>query len=212
VRRHHPGSPTAQVEVVLSHEDPVKRGRHLGPPAGVRACPRIVSSAAPPAPDDSRAASSTVTRAHPPVMATALAAQYCGFGSSRGLLSAFRRGKVFPVGRRGGTGTFTWRREDLDSFLRGEEPIGGAALALSDRADAASGYLTPEDGRLLRDRSRDRPAAPCASLARREPHDLGHTSRPGPASMRRARPREGNDPIVAALERLRRVVAGGEGR
>jgi hypothetical protein len=36
-----------------------------------------------------------------PRMSTADAARYCGFRSSCGLLSAFRRGKVVPVGRPG---------------------------------------------------------------------------------------------------------------
>ena len=48
-----------------------------------------------------------------PCMSTVNAARYCGFRTSRGLLSAYRRGKVVPVGRRGKTGAFTWRREDL---------------------------------------------------------------------------------------------------
>jgi hypothetical protein len=42
-------------------------------------------------------------------MLTVDAARYCGFRSPRGLLSAYRRGKVYPVGRRGGSGSFTWR-------------------------------------------------------------------------------------------------------
>ena len=82
-------------------------------------------------------------------MPTSLAAQYCGFRTPRGLLSAFRRGKVWPVGRRGRTGTFMWRREDLDAFLRGEQPM-GAALAVRDGADVKAGYLAAEGGRLLR--------------------------------------------------------------
>jgi hypothetical protein len=62
-----------------------------------------------------------VSDAPVPRMLTVDAARYCGFRSARGLLSAFRRGKLYPVGRRGTTGSFTWRREDLDAFLRGEE-------------------------------------------------------------------------------------------
>jgi hypothetical protein len=56
------------------------------------------------------------------VLPTADAAAYCGFRSTRGLLSAYRRGRVYPIGRRGRTGSFTWRRQDLDAFLRGEDP------------------------------------------------------------------------------------------
>jgi hypothetical protein len=93
----------------------------------------------------------------------------------------------------------------------------GGALALRDGADAAPGHLAAEDRRIFRQRASDRPedgqAVPSrASGTRPERHDLGRDSRPGPASVRRARPRGGNDPILAALERLRRVVAGGQGR
>lgn len=47
---------------------------------------------------------SELARAFGAVLPTAEAAAYCGFRSSRGLLSAYRRGKVYPLGRRGGTG------------------------------------------------------------------------------------------------------------
>src|SRR5471032_1421210 len=91
------------------------------------------------------------------VLSTRAAARYCGFDSPRGLLSAYRRGKVYPLGRRGRSGSFTWRPEDLDAFLRGEEPM-GAAVALRDGANVAAGDLEAEERRLLRSSSSDGPA------------------------------------------------------
>ena len=68
--------------------------------------------------------------------------------------TAYRRGKAYPVGRRGGSGSFTWRPEDLDAFLQGEEPM-GAALALRDGADVEAGDLEAEGRRLPRSGSSD---------------------------------------------------------
>jgi hypothetical protein len=116
-------------------------------------------------------------------LATAEAAAYCGFRTARGLLSAYRRGKVYPVGRRGSSGSFTWRREDLDAFLRGEEPM-GAALALRDSADVRPGDLAAEGRRLLGSGSSDGPPhRPAGSVRarppRRERDDLGRHQGPG---------------------------------
>lgn len=82
-------------------------------------------------------------------LTTADAAAYCGFRSPRGLVSAYRRGKVYPVGRRGGSRSFTWRPEDLDAFLRGEEPMGGP-LAVHDGSDVPTGHLEIKGRGLLR--------------------------------------------------------------
>jgi hypothetical protein len=68
---------------------------------------------------------------YPPFMTTALAARYTGFANARGLLSAYRRGRVRPWGRRGGTGAFVWRRDDLDAFMRGVAPDDSAAGAFA---------------------------------------------------------------------------------
>jgi hypothetical protein len=57
-------------------------------------------------------------------MFTKLAATYCGYKTTSGLRKAHLDGKVFPVGRRGGVGSSTWARADLDRFLRGEVPVG----------------------------------------------------------------------------------------
>lgn len=77
--------------------------------------------------ESNRTAPPTVTspddRAWPPLLKTSDAARYCGFETVFGLHKAWGRGRVFPAGRRGGgKGTYMWRREDLDRFLRGEEP------------------------------------------------------------------------------------------
>ena len=62
-----------------------------------------------------------------PYLTTREAAVYCGFRSSSGLRKAHHDRRVFPVGRRGGTGPCVWAVEDLDRFLRGERPLGSAA-------------------------------------------------------------------------------------
>ena len=90
---------------------------------------------------------------YPPFMPTTLAARYCGFNNSRGLVTAHRRGKVMHAGRRGETGAFMWSREDLDAFIRGQpvgEPVavrdGGEAGATGDLAPAHRGLLHPRPG------------------------------------------------------------------
>ena len=57
-----------------------------------------------------------VTDTWPPLMPTALATRYCGFKGQSALRKAYHDGKIRPAGRRGGTGTLMWRREDLDSL------------------------------------------------------------------------------------------------
>src|SRR5580704_17033225 len=85
---------------------------------------------------------------YPPFMPTPLAARYCGFNNSRGLVTAHRRGKVMHAGRRGETGAFMWSREDLDAFIRGQ-PV-GEPVAVRDGGEAgAAGNLAPAHGRLL---------------------------------------------------------------
>lgn len=54
-----------------------------------------------------------------PYLTSAEAAIYCGFKTIGGIQQAVRRGKLKPAGRRGGTGTYVFAREDLDSFLTG---------------------------------------------------------------------------------------------
>src|ERR1700733_14753513 len=52
-------------------------------------------------------------------MTTAAAARYCGFKSTAAIRKAFRDGRLTPIGRRGGTGTYMWSRLALEAFLAG---------------------------------------------------------------------------------------------
>ena len=54
-----------------------------------------------------------------PYLTSAEAATYCGFKTIGGIQQAVRRGKLKPAGRRGGTGTYVFAKEDLDAFLTG---------------------------------------------------------------------------------------------
>ena len=93
---------------------------------------------------------------HGDSMTTRDAARYCGFRAPSGLISAFRRGKIAPNGRRGGTGGYTWKRETLDEFLRGNGPMGDALADGDVREGRPSGHLAAEGRRLPRTGSRDR--------------------------------------------------------
>src|ERR1700730_1987360 len=85
----------------------------------------------------------------PPFMPTSLAAHYCGFRNAHGLHAAFRKGKVHPWGRRGGSGTYIWKRDDLDEFLRGSTKVGDPVEVRDDRKGPAAGNLGSEGGGLL---------------------------------------------------------------
>jgi hypothetical protein len=58
-----------------------------------------------------------------PYLTTRAAALYVGFKTPASLRKAHLERRVFPVGRRGGTGTCMWSVDDLDRFLRGEPPL-----------------------------------------------------------------------------------------
>jgi hypothetical protein len=53
-------------------------------------------------------------------MTTTAAARYCGFKTSAAIRKAMLDGRLIPIGRRGGTGTYMWSRLSLDAFLAGE--------------------------------------------------------------------------------------------
>src|SRR5690242_7163319 len=55
-------------------------------------------------------------------LTTRAAASYVGFKTTGGLRKARLEGRIFPVGRRGGRGTYVWSVDALDRFLRGEPP------------------------------------------------------------------------------------------
>jgi hypothetical protein len=54
-----------------------------------------------------------------PLLTTREATAYCGFKTTAALRKARLEGRIAPAGRRGGSGTWVWAREDLDRFLRG---------------------------------------------------------------------------------------------
>src|SRR5262249_22104861 len=112
---------------------------------------------------------STSSSRYPPLLTTTHAAKYCGFKTTSALRKAHLEGKIFPAGRRGGRGTWMWRRVDLDAFLCGRRggnlsdgrssapPIGGShgqtevdsKVELMDRAQTGeAGGVAQEGGRL----------------------------------------------------------------
>jgi hypothetical protein len=52
-------------------------------------------------------------------MTTAQAPRYCGFKTTAAIRKALLDGRLVPLGRRGGTGTYMWSRQALDAFLAG---------------------------------------------------------------------------------------------
>ncbi len=120
----------------------------------------------------------------PPYMTTALATSYCGFKTTGALRKAHLEHRILPYGRRGGRGTWIWRRDDLDAFLRGKLPATIPTLERSgaphdggvnehevegmevgsrhlDRSGArTAGRLATEGGRSRRPRSSDRSRGP----------------------------------------------------
>src|SRR5262245_6688298 len=52
-------------------------------------------------------------------MTTVQAAHYCGFKTTSSLRKALMEGRLAPIGRRGGKGTYMWSRSALDGFLAG---------------------------------------------------------------------------------------------
>jgi len=51
---------------------------------------------------------------------TSEAAKYCRFLTQGGIRKAWYDLQVFPCGRRGGLNILTWRRSELDRYMRGE--------------------------------------------------------------------------------------------
>jgi len=54
---------------------------------------------------------------------TSEAAQLCGFKTPSAIRKAFLEGRIRPVGKRGGRGTWMWRVADLRRFLNGLPPL-----------------------------------------------------------------------------------------
>ena len=57
--------------------------------------------------------------ARDPPMTTAEAARYCGFKTTAAIRKALLDGRLVPLGRRGGKGTYMWSRQALDAFVAG---------------------------------------------------------------------------------------------
>lgn len=90
--------------------------------AALRACAETVDSLALTAASRQSASPAAQADNWPDLMSTSVAARYCGYKTTGGLRKAHFDRKVFPTGRRGGVGSWTWARADLDRFLRGGEP------------------------------------------------------------------------------------------
>jgi hypothetical protein len=88
----------------------------------LRACADAVESLAQTAASLRTSAPTAPADEWPALMSTSIAARYCGYKTTGGLRKAHFDGKVFPTGRRGGVGPWTWARVDLDAFLRGGVP------------------------------------------------------------------------------------------
>src|SRR5579871_3495274 len=56
---------------------------------------------------------------HDGPMTTTQAARYCGFKTTAAIRKAYGEGRLVPLGKRGGKGTYVWSREALDAFLAG---------------------------------------------------------------------------------------------
>src|SRR5579863_4738735 len=170
-----------------------------------------------------------------PYLTTTAAAAYCGFRTSSALRKAAREGRIAPAGRRGGSGTWMWRREDLDAFVCGRTPANlsggrssappsggandraemGAEVELVDRAKAVQARRMAQEGGRI----------PGPGTSRRFPHREDERSPVQRGGDRRARgvhalaerAQEGSygrDNLVhtdADLQRIRRVALRGQG-
>jgi hypothetical protein len=95
--------------------------------------------------------------AWPDFMSTTLAARYCGYKTTGGLRKARLDGKIRPSGKRGGAGSWTWARADLDAFLRGHGPTAAPSVETSTSAPASASARTAEPARSPVERGRRGP-------------------------------------------------------
>lgn len=94
----------------------------------------------------------------PPILPTARAAKYCSVSRST-LTRAASAGELAPYGRRGKT--LTWRREDLDRWMRGEPTASAVVIAPAIQARTApSTKRSPSSSALQRIRRLARGAQP----------------------------------------------------
>ena len=165
-------------------------------------------------------------------MTTAQAARYCGFKTTAAIRKALLDGRLMPLGRRGGTGTYMWSRQALDAFLAGARggivPLGrpgapptnigghhgrnemGREMEILDRAEAlATGGVAPERRWLPGPRSSD--GLSDGQETRNPENGLGHGRgrrvQAAAGGARRGPQRGGETSISAdALQRIRRIA------
>src|SRR5450432_761069 len=75
------------------------------------------------------------------LLTTKEAAEYCGFKTAGAIRKLLLEGRLKPVGKRGGRGTWMFDRADLDAFLGG---AGSGSLA-EDRQRAPQANEAPHD-------------------------------------------------------------------
>src|SRR5579884_603553 len=137
-----------------------------------------------------------------------------GFTARKGCTPPFARARFRPWGRRGGSGTYIWKRDDLDEFLRGEAELGGPMEVRDEREGAPARDLGAEGRRVL---PANAPTGPTVRKVRGVPARASrHDAEPGRArevspSLRRAGPRERAQASADALEHVRRVALRVEG-
>jgi hypothetical protein len=132
----------------------------------------------------------------PAVMSTKVAASYCGYKTASALRKAHLDGKVFPVGRRGGVGSLTWSRADLDGFLQLEPRASEGDRQRAPRVDAPEAHDSTsgdpassprgaaaqpsaeiEDRRSRGSRPQRRKLSPAVQAALRKVHEIADKAR-----------------------------------
>lgn len=173
-------------------------------------------------------------------MTTVEASRYCGFKTTAAIRKALLDGRLAPLGRRGGTGTYMWSRQALDAFLAGARGgivrVGrpdapptnngghhgrnevGREMAISTGAEARpTGRLADEGRWIPGSRSShglsDREATTSHAGGARHGR-RGRVQGASGSSRRRAKGTDRGDGAADALQRIRRVAfraKGGEG-
>ncbi len=174
-------------------------------------------------------------RARGPFLTTREAAAYCRFKSTSALRKAKLEGRLAPVGRRGGRGTWMWSRESLDEFLRGvgaaslstgrartppeanggeneEKALGSEMEQLGGSEAGATGRLQEKGGRVSRSRASHRSedrvdAAGCPKPAGPGGTRGGASLVEDGARLDPQRRKPANDEAARALRDLRRFLA-----
>jgi hypothetical protein len=164
-------------------------------------------------------------------MTTAQAARYCGFKTTAAIRKALLDGRLVPLGRRGGTGTYMWSRQALDAFVAGARggivPLGrpgapptnigghhgrnevGTEVEILDRVEAlATGGVALERRWLPDSRSRDglSDRKTTRDSENGKGHGHGRRVQAFAGSPRRGSQRAESDGSADALQRIRRIA------